>query len=138
MLLYGLIGVATLVIMVAMDSVWISMVALPQFRAAFGDDLMFRPVPGVVFYLLYLAGLLFFVIRPALASGGWTTALGYGAFFGLVAYGTYDLTNHATLRPWSAGLAASDMAWGTVLTAVAPTLGLLIGRYLLSVIRPGG
>ncbi len=138
MLLYALIGVSTLVIFLAMDTVWISMVALPNFRAAFGPDLLFRPVPGVLFYLLYLVGILFFIVRPALQTGGWTTALAYGALFGFVAYGTYDLTNYATLRPWSLGLAASDMVWGAVVTGVASALGIVVGTYLLSVIKPGG
>jgi uncharacterized membrane protein len=138
MLLYGLIGVCTLVIFLGLDTLWISMVALPNFRATFGDDLLFRAVPGILFYLLYLIGILFFVVRPALQAGGWTTALAYGALFGLVAYGTYDLTNYATLRPWSLGLTVSDMVWGAVVTAVASALGIVVGRLLMSLIRPGG
>jgi uncharacterized membrane protein len=137
MLLYGLIGVSTLVIMLAMDSAWIGLVALPSYRALFGDGLQFRAGPAILFYLLYLVGVLFFVVRPALQAGGWTTSLAYGALFGLVAYGTYDLTNYSTLRVWTPGLTASDMIWGAVLTAVAPTLGIIAGTYLLSVIKPG-
>jgi len=136
MLLYALIGAVTLVIFLALDTVWIGMVALPNFRAAFGADLLFRPVPGVLFYLLYLAGILFFVVRPALESGRWTTALVHGALFGLVAYGTYDLTNYATLRPWSLGLTVSDMIWGAFVTAVSSALGVVVGGFLLSVVRP--
>jgi uncharacterized membrane protein len=139
MLLYGLIGVCTLVIFLVLDTVWISMVALPNFRALLGPDLLlFRAVPGVLFYLVYLAGVLFFVVRPALETGRWTTPLAYGALFGFVAYATYDLTNYATLKPWTLGLTVSDMIWGAFLTAAAPTLGIVAGRYLLSMIRPGG
>jgi uncharacterized membrane protein len=138
MLLYALVGVSTLVIFLALDTVWISMVALPNFRAIFGEDLLFRAVPGILFYLLYLIGILFFVSRPALETGRWNTALAYGALFGLVAYGTYDLTNYATLRPWSLGLTVSDMVWGAVVTAVASALGIVAGGYLLSVFKPGG
>ena len=135
MLLYPLIGVATLVIFLALDTVWIGMVALPNFRATLGADLLFRPLPGVLFYLLYLVGILFFVVRPALESGRWTTALAHGALFGLVAYGTYDLTNYATLRPWSLSLTVSDMIWGAFVTAVSSALGVAAGSYLLSVVR---
>jgi uncharacterized membrane protein len=138
MLLYGLIGVCTLVIFLAMDSVWIGLVALPNFRATFGDALQFRVVPSLLFYLLYMIGILFFVVRPALQAGGWTTALAYGALFGFVAYGTYDLTNYATLRPWSLGLTVSDMVWGAVVTGVASAVGIVAGPYLLSLIKPGG
>jgi uncharacterized membrane protein len=83
-------------------------------------------------------GILFFVVKPALETGRWSTALAYGALFGLVAYGTYDLTNYATLRPWSLGLTVSDMVWGAVVTAVASALGIVVGRLLMSLIRPGG
>jgi uncharacterized membrane protein len=138
MLLYGLIAIATLLILLTMDTLWISMVALPNFRVAFGDDLLFRAVPGILFYVLYLVGILFFVTRPALAEGRWSTALGYGALFGLVAYGTYDLTNYATLRVWSLGLTVSDMLWGAFLTAVSSALGMVVGSWLMSVIKPGG
>ncbi len=138
MLLYGLIGVCTLVIFLAMDSLWIGFVALPSYRATFGDMLQFRAVPSVVFYLLYLVGILFFVVRPALQGGGWTTALATGALFGFIAYGTYDLTNYATLRPWSLGLTASDMVWGAVVTGVASALGIVVGPWLLSLFKAGG
>lgn len=138
MLLYGLIGVSTLVIFLAMDAVWIGLVALPNFRAMLGDALQFRVVPSLLFYLLYMVGILFFVVRPALQAGGWTTALAYGALFGFVAYGTYDLTNYATLKPWSLGLTASDMVWGAVVTGVSSAVGIVVGPYLLSLIKPGG
>jgi uncharacterized membrane protein len=138
MLLYATTGIATLVIMLALDALWIGTVALPHFRTTFGDMLMFRAVPGLLFYLLYLAGLLFFVVRPALDSGRWTMAIGYGAFFGLCAYGTYDLTNYATLRPYTLGLTVSDMLWGAFLSATAPALGILVGTYVAGLIRPGG
>ena len=72
------------------------------------------------------------MIRPSIATGRWMTAAGYGALFGLCAYGTYDLTNYATLRQWSFGLTMSDMVWGVFLTATSATAGLTLARYLLS------
>eukprot|EP01035_Chromulina_nebulosa_P054601 gene54601-74809_t len=70
------------------------------YKPTLGDMLApaFRPVPAVLFYLIYVAGLTFFAIRPGLAAGSLGTALAYGAGFGLVAYATYDLTNQATLK----------------------------------------
>ena len=68
---------------------------------------------------------------PALANGSWTTALLNGAFLGFVAYATYDLTNHATLKNWSTLLTVADMAWGTVLTAVAATIGYLLTNMIV-------
>ena len=128
--------VSTLVLLLAMDAAWLGLAALPMFRAALGQDLLtFRPVPGVLFYLLYTAGVLVFVL-PAGQPGGWTMTLLYGALFGLFAYGTYDLTNYATLKPWTLQLAATDMVWGMVLTAVASTLGMLAGQAIAQ--RLGG
>jgi uncharacterized membrane protein len=120
--------VTTLILLFVIDAVWLWFAALPMFRAALGQDLLtFRAVPGVLFYLIYAAGIMVFVV-PAGQVGGWHVTLLYGALFGLFAYGTYDLTNYATLKPWTLQLAASDIVWGMVLTAAASTLGLLGGQ----------
>ena len=122
--------VPTLVIMLVIDAAWLGLVALPMFRAALGTDLLtFRALPGVLFYLLYAAGIMVFVL-PA-AQGDWRMTLLYGALFGLFSYGTYELTNYATLRPWTATLAAADIGWGMVVTAVTSTLGMLAGDAIL-------
>jgi len=65
------------------------------------------------------------VVQPAASNGGWTAALWMGAVLGLVAYGTYDITNLSTLRGWSLTIAAVDLAWGVVVTAVASIAGYL-------------
>ncbi len=83
----------------------------------------------MLFYLLYAAGILVFVL-PA-AAGEWQMTLLYGALFGLFTYGTYDLTNYATLKPWTLQLASADIAWGMAVTAVTSTLGMLAGQALL-------
>ena len=122
--------VPTLLIMLVIDAAWLGLVALPMFRAALGADLLtFRAAPGVLFYLLYAAGIMVFVL-PA-AGGDWRMTLLYGALFGLFAYGTYELTNYATLKPWTATLAMADMAWGMVVTAATSTLGMLAGEAIL-------
>jgi uncharacterized membrane protein len=123
--------VPTLLFMVLIDGVWIGFAALPMFRAALGEDMLtFRVVPGILFYLLYVAGIMVFVM-PAAQAGGWPMAMLYGALFGLFAYATYDLTNLSTLKSWTMGLAASDMAWGMVMTAIVSTLGLFAGQVIL-------
>jgi uncharacterized membrane protein len=101
-----------------------------MFRAALGVDLLtFRAAPGVLFYLVYTAGILVFVL-PA-AQGEWQMTLLYGALFGLFTYGTYDLTNYATIKPWTLQLASADIAWGIVVTAVTSSLGMLAGDAIL-------
>ena len=81
-----------------------------------------------MFYLLYVLGVVFFVVLPALARGSARRAALSGAFFGLVAYGTYDMTNWATLQGWSAQLALMDMAWGGLLTCLAALSGYWTAR----------
>jgi uncharacterized membrane protein len=117
--------VVTLVAFAAIDFVWLSTMANTLYKPTMGDMLApaFRPVPAVLFYLVYVAGLIFFAVRPALASGSLGTALAYGAAFGFVAYATYDLTNQATLKNWSTVLTIADLVWGTLLSAIAAGIG---------------
>lgn len=117
----------TLVVFVVVDFIWLGFVAKGFYRTELGDLLLPRPnlVAAVLFYLLFAAGLFLFVVQPAVASGSLLRAALLGAAFGLVAYGTYDLTNLATLKGFSPRLAAVDMAWGTVLTGIAAVAGYL-------------
>ena len=73
---------------------------------------------AAVFYLAYPLGLVYFAIAPALKSGNLQEAAVKGALLGLFAYGTYDLTNQATLRNWTTALTAADMAWGTIVSGI--------------------
>ena len=109
-----------LVLLTAIDLVWLGLVARGFYVAQLGD--LMRPQPGLVaaalFYAVYAAGVVHFAVMPGLRGGGWTTALAQGALLGLVAYATYDLTNLATLRGWPIPMTAVDIAWGAALTAV--------------------
>ena len=79
---------------------------------------------AAVFYLLFTLGIVIFVIP--LGGGSLTRVIMYGALFGLVAYGTYDLTNQAVIRDWPVVMTVTDMIWGAVLTAVAAAVGSLV------------
>jgi uncharacterized membrane protein len=117
----------TLLLMLVIDGMWIALVALPMFRTALGQDLLtMRVVPAVLFYLVYAAGVQVFVL-PA-GQGYWRMTAFSGALFGLFTYATYDLTNDATLKAWTAALAVSDIAWGMVMTAVVSALAMVAGR----------
>ena len=115
---------------VAADVAWLTLAGPRLYRPAIGPLLndKVNAGPAVVFYLLYLAGVLFLAVTPALRIGQWRAAALNGLVLGLVAYGTYDLTNQATLRLWSVRLTVADMAWGGVITALAATLGFLAAR----------
>jgi uncharacterized membrane protein len=103
----------------AIDMVWLGVVARRFYRTHLGAWLAPTPnwTAAVVFYLLFILGLVVFVIGPAVDGASWTDALWRGAFFGLVTYATYDLTNHATMRDWPPIVTVVDMAWGSVLAA---------------------
>ena len=118
---------AAAVAMAVLDLGWLSYAVKAFFEPAVGSLLAEKTnnAAAVAFYLLYVAGIVFFAVTPALRGGGWTQALGMGAAFGFFAYMTYDLTNMATLKTWPAWLAIMDISWGTFVTAVAATAGYL-------------
>ena len=91
----------------------------------------FRLGPAIVFYLLYILGMMIFAVGPALASGKWQTALIWGALLGFFCYMTYDLTNHATMKVWSTKVTVLDIIWGTVLTGSASVVGYWITTAIL-------
>lgn len=118
---------ATLVVFAAIDAIWLTQVGPSLYRPVLGDLLAEKPRLGaaVVFYLIFIAGIVYFAVLPGL-SLGWQKAMLNGAVLGFVAYATYDLTNQATLAVWATRLTVLDMAWGTFLTAVSATGGTLI------------
>ncbi|CAJ0849734.1 hypothetical protein AMST5_00167 [freshwater sediment metagenome] len=122
--------VASTAAMLVLDAIWLSTMAERLYRPQLGDLLAdeFRPYPAFVFYALYLFGVVYFAVAPALRNGGWRNAALNGALFGLVAYGTYDLTNQATLRHWPVLVTALDMIWGAFISAVAAVAGHAAAR----------
>ena len=122
----------TLLVMVALDMVWLGVIAKPFYQQGIGHLMAERPniAVAVLFYLVYAAGLVIFVLTAGTETPGWSRTLLMGALFGFFAYATYDLTNLATLRDWPVGLAALDMAWGTFVSAASVAAGkALVDRY---------
>ncbi len=119
-----------LVVLTAVDLLWLGLVALDFYRKEIGALMLERPrlEVAVLFYMLCAAGITILAVQPALTAGDWTKAVFLGAVFGLCAYGTYDLTNLATLQRWSLRLAIVDMAWGTILVSFTSTVGFVVGR----------
>jgi uncharacterized membrane protein len=122
-----LIGyVATGIAFALIDSVWLRTMYTRLYKPEIGELMMadgFRLGPAVIFYLLYILGMMVFAVGPALENGKWQTALVWGAMFGFFCYMTYDLTNYATLKVWSAKVTVLDIIWGTVLTGSASLAG---------------
>ena len=86
---------------------------------------------AVVFYLMYIAGILFFAVRPALISNSRGKAAGLGALFGFFTYATYDLTNLATLRDWPLTIVSVDIIWGISLCAMVSVLSFVISKIII-------
>ncbi|WP_045836353.1 DUF2177 family protein [Hyphomicrobium sp. 99] len=127
-----LIGyVAFLIVFGLMDFAWLSTTVPKLYLPVLGDSAAtnMRLAPAIVFYLFYAAGAVFFGALPGVSSGPRTAFL-CGLFLGAVAYGTYDLTNYATLRNWSLALTVVDMAWGALATGVACMAASVAMRYL--------
>jgi uncharacterized membrane protein len=103
----------------AIDIAWLVLVAKKFYQEQIG--FLMKPdvnwFAAIIFYLLFIAGLVTFVISPAVEKHSWVSAVLYGALFGLVTYATYDLTNLATLKDWPLTVTVVDLVWGTVLAA---------------------
>lgn len=115
--------------MLVLDMTWITIISAAFYRMQMGALLSGHPVlwAAIAFYVVYLLAVAYFAIGPALAARSLKVALGNGAFLGLAAYATYDLTNLAVITNWSVSLSFVDMAWGIFLTAVTSA-----GAYLLA------
>lgn len=116
------------VLFVAIDLLWLSLVMSKLFKAEMPQLILDQPrlVPAVIFYALYPIGIAAFGVLPA---QDWVRAAAMSALFGFLAYMTYELTNLATLRGWSAQIALIDIAWGTALSAVAGAAGYFAVRF---------
>ncbi len=122
--------VATLIALLAIDALWLAVLMKDTYQAYIGPLLLEQPklVPAALFYVLYPVGLVVFAVMPAMHKHEWRSAAVLGALFGLVAYGTYNLSNLATLRDWPWQLTVIDMAWGTFLSSVAASVGYVAAK----------
>jgi uncharacterized membrane protein len=129
---YFKLYLVSLAAFLAIDMLWLGLVA----RSFYQQQLGFIMAPSVnwlaatVFYLLFIVGILFFVVVPGLESGSLKTTLLRAALFGLITYATYDLTNLATLKDWPALLSIVDMLWGTVLSVLVSYISFMAGKRL--------
>jgi uncharacterized membrane protein len=127
---YALAYAATFVVMVAIDLVWLGVVAKPFYEKGIGHLLAEQPnwLAAALFYFGYPVGLVVFAIAPNASRRARRSVLISGALFGFFAYGTYDLTNLATLKNWPLGLSMIDIAWGSSVSAVSALAGWWVLR----------
>ena len=124
--------VAALIAFGICDFAWLGFVAKDFYQAQIGPLLLAKPnwTAAAIFYPLYTAGLVLFCVEPALAHGTWVRALVLGMLLGLLGYGTYDLSNLATLKGWTTSLVVVDVIWGMIVSGVAATAGYFAARAL--------
>jgi uncharacterized membrane protein len=120
--------VIALPVFLAIDMVWLTLIAKNFYAKQIGYLMAKNPniFAALIFYLIFIAGLIGFVIIPAIDRKTWTNALFMGAFFGLVTYATYDLTNLATIKDWPLIITIIDLFWGMVLSASVSLITYLI------------
>ncbi len=120
--------------MLAIDAVWLSVMSKRFYAPRIGSLLAESPrlAPAVIFYLLYVLGPTVFVVVRAVDHGtGYGKVFLFGALLGLVAYGTYDLTNQATLKTWPVVVTLADLVWGSLLTGVVSIISVSLTRLIL-------
>jgi uncharacterized membrane protein len=122
----------TIPVFIAIDMPWLGFAARSFYKKHLGYILSpeVNWPAAIAFYLMYIVGIIFFAVRPALEAESLSRALLIGAFFGFITYATYDLTNLATLKDWPLTVVIVDIAWGTVLCALVASGSYLIGRWL--------
>jgi uncharacterized membrane protein len=126
---YGILYLATFIVLIPLDFLFLGTVAKSFFQSQVGDMLGDVRLPAAVaFYLLYIVGIMVFVNGSAQAN--WQGTLLYGALFGLFCYATFELTAMSLLKHWTWPVVAVDISWGACVTAVSATLGLVIADWL--------
>jgi uncharacterized membrane protein len=127
---YAVLYLVTLLVLVPIDFLFLGTVAKSFFTAQVGDMLgEIRLTPAILFYLLYVAGIVIFVNGAAGAT--WPSTLIYGALFGLFCYATFELTSLSLLKHWTWPVVLVDVSWGCFVTAVSSTLGLIISNWVM-------
>jgi uncharacterized membrane protein len=121
----------TFIIFLVIDFIWLGAVAKNLYRDQLGFLMKenFNMVAAFAFYILFTAGIVFFVLNRAIAISSWQYALFAGMFFGLITYSTYDLTNLATLKDWPLTITIIDLIWGTFLGGITSLLSYFVVNY---------
>lgn len=125
--------IATAIVFFGIDFLWLSKLAVNFYKREIGGLMLAKPnfVAAGIFYLFYIAGIVYFAVEPALWDGNAGEALLSGAIFGFLAYGTYDMTNLSTLKGWTWRLCVVDIIWGTVLTGGAAIAGFFLTQAFI-------
>jgi uncharacterized membrane protein len=132
---YAVLYLATLIVLIPVDFLFLGVVAKGFFTSQVGDMLgEIRLAPAILFYLLYVVGIIVFASGPASAT--WQSTLLYGALFGFFCYATFELTSLSLLKHWTWPVVILDVSWGTFVTALSSAVGFLIANQIAPKISP--
>lgn len=123
----------TVPVFFAIDILWLGIIARRFYRESLGDLLSpeVNWTAAVIFYLIFIVGILIFAVVPGLKRQSLAWAALYGGLFGFFTYATYELTNLATLRKWPFKVVVVDISWGIVLCLSVASVSYWVGRRLL-------
>jgi len=129
----SLLYLAMVPVFFLIDMIWLGLIARGIYFRYLGQLLLdnFNWAAAIIFYLIFIVGILVFAVVPALEKNSLSRAVVLGGLFGFFCYATYDLTNLATLKGWPLPLTFIDIIWGTVLSGLVATAGFLIGKYFI-------
>lgn len=132
MLRYAVAWVGAGMLFAGLDAIWLTTTNATLYRPALGQLLATSPRlgPAILFYVIYLVGVVVFAVTPAIRSRRWRDATIMGALLGFFCYATYDLTNQATLVVWATKITLLDLCWGTFLTASGATAGYFASKLV--------
>lgn len=130
-MIHVLLYIVTAIVFLALDVVMLKKVMYPLFSSNIGPMMLedLRMGPAAVFYLFYVVGVVWFVSIPALNVGSIAQAFFAGAVLGALAYGTYEFTNFATLKGWTAQMVMVDVIWGAILTGTSAAVGVAVTKH---------
>ncbi|MEM9288998.1 MAG: DUF2177 family protein [Pseudomonadota bacterium] len=129
---WTLVYLIAIVAFLVIDGAWLMTVMKPMFTDMLGQMLRDRInlIPAAIFYLFYVVAVLIFAVAPALETGNWVDAAWRGALLGLIAYGTYDMTNLSTLRNYKLSVALIDTGWGGAVSAITASIGFWAAAWI--------
>jgi len=132
-LTYLKLYIYTVPVFFLIDMLWLGIVARGFYRSQLNVILSDQVnwAAAVVFYLIYIVGILFFAVRPAINNGSWIQAVILGALFGFFTYATYDLTNLATIKDWPMAIVVVDVVWGMSLCGLVSLSSFTISKWMV-------
>lgn len=132
MIYYLKLYLASLVVFFAVDMVWLVLVARSFYKKYLGYIMApaISWLPAIIFYLLFIFGILVFVVLPGVKENSLQNTILRAALFGLITYATYDLTNLATLNQWPLIVTLADLLWGMVVTTIVSIAGFYMAKWV--------